>query len=541
MTESSQPPATPAEIHFAISQKAATMLGGRVDGNGLKAQQVLLARHDTTVHQIPGVITVSLKPEIVKSQIKGRQPQGQVLDSYAAVLSQSEGDIAAFLVSRDVQQEILQVTDKIPGQGFGMEPQTLALRAAKKEFCSVDKCLKCNGATFLPCNPCNATGKVPCNACNGQGFVSCQACFGSGHIQQNDGSTAACPQCQSTGKIQCLACQGNKMMVCAACQGQCKTGCTECGQSGFLTHIYHVTYKASLLFEADLRQTPPDVRQIIDKLGIKQLAAEGHVEIFRQPPEIRENHIYIPFIALLPVAQAEFSIEGKACPATVAGLRGRILKIDPVLDALVKPGIKALQSLSRGPMASQNLIDTACKYRLIREALSGLTRRPKKAVYQKLVRDYPLILSARYANATIHHANIALLSIGAGPRNKGLLAGTALSAALAAGYYLTPARSRILDVMLQKNISQHIFLLDVAVWLLGWVAAVFTIKFITAQAFRKLLPGSLQTGKNDLPAAGNQGLWALLTTFAACFLIAAFSAVKPEWMVAILKPLGVHT
>lgn len=540
MTEPSIPPAAPAEIHFAISQKAAATLGSRVDGNGLKAQQVLLARHETLVHQVPGAVTVRLKPEIVKSQLKGKHPQGQVLDSYAAVLSHSEGDIAALLGGRDVQQEILQATGKLPGQGFGMEPLTLALHTAKKEFSSIDMCLKCNGATFLPCNPCNATGKIPCKACNGQGFVSCQTCFGSGQVQQHDGSAGPCPQCQSTGKIQCLACQGLKTMICTACQGQCKTGCTECGQSGFLTHLYQVVYKASLLFEPDLRQTPPDVRQIIDKLGVKQLATEGHAEIFRQPPEIRENAIYIPFIALLPVAQAEFSIEGKPCPATVAGLRGRILQIDPVLDALVKPGIKALQSMSKGPLASQNLIDTACKYRLIRETLSDLTRRPKKAVYQKLVRDYPLILSAKYANATIHYANMALLSIGTGPRNKGLLAGTALSALLAAGYYLTPARGRILAALLQKNISQHIFLLDVAVWLLGWAIAVLTIKFIAAQAFRKLLPDSIQTGKNDLAAAGHQGLWALPASLAAGLLIALFSAAKPEWMLPVLKSLGVH-
>ncbi|MCE9508330.1 MAG: hypothetical protein K8R48_08495 [Alphaproteobacteria bacterium] len=540
MTEPSSPPAAPAEIHFAISQKAAATLGSRLDGNGLKAQQVLLARHETLVHQIPGALTVRLKPEIAKSQLKGRHPQGQVLDSHAAVLARSAGEIAALLGGRDVQQEILQATGKMPGQGFGMEPLTLSLHAAKKEFSSIDKCLKCNGDAFLPCSQCNAAGKIPCKACNGQGFMPCQTCFGDGQVHQHDGSTAPCPQCQGTGKIQCLSCQGYKTMVCTACQGQCKISCTECGQSGFLTHLYQVTYKASLLFEADLRQIPPDVREIIGKLGVKQLATEGHAEIFRQPPEIREDHIYIPFTALLPVAQAEFSIEGKSCPATVAGLRGRILKIDPVLDALVKPGIKALQSLSRGPMASQNLIDTACKYRLIREALSGLTLRSKKNVYQKLVKDYPLILSAKYANATIHYANMAMQSIGAGPRNKGLLAGTVLATLPAAGYYLTPVRSRILDAMLQNNIGRHIVLLDIAVGLLGWAVAVVTIKFIAAQAFRKLLPDNIQTGKNNLATAGPQGLWALPASLAAGLLIAAFSAAKPEWMLLLLKTLGVQ-
>ncbi len=535
MTEIFQLPAASVEVHLAIGQKAAGILGGWVDGNGLKAAQVRLVRHDTQIHQLPGAIIAGLKPEMATSQVKGRAPRGQVLASQAEVHSHTDGLIQALLDGQDVQREILQALGQTPQQGFGMEPLALILHATKKEFSVIDMCLKCNGATFLPCTLCNATGATPCVTCSGQGFTPCQICFGTGRTQDHHGAYLPCLRCQGIGKIQCHFCQGHKQLVCTICQGQGKTGCTECGLSGFLTHVYQIVYKAECLFELDRQQIPPEVLKIIDVLGIRQLASEGHAEIFWLPPEVREKHIFIPFIACLPVAAAEFSIEGKSYPALVAGLQGRIVQIDPLLDAIVKPGITALMKLSKGPLAAQALIDTACKYKLIRQVMNSLTRYSKKTAYQKLVREYPVILSDKYARAAVRYADMALHSIGSGPRYKGLLAGTVLGGLLAAGYYMTHFRAVVLAAMQQRNLGQDIIVPDMAVWLLGFAAAVFVIKFMAASAFRKLLPETITTGKAGLPAAGMQGVWAFLTTFVVWLAVAAFAAEKPEWLAFVFK------
>lgn len=532
-------PAQPAEMHFAISQTAAVILGGWVDGNGLKAEQVRLVRHDTQVHKVPGAVMAGLEPEISKSELKGRNPRGLVLGTQAEVHAHAEGMIEDFLNGHDIQVEIMQAVDRTPEKGFGMDPTVIPLGATKKEFSTIDMCLKCSGQTFLSCVPCSATGSMPCNFCNGQGFTPCETCFGMGRIQQSNGSQAPCQRCQSTGRIHCTTCQGQRNVSCQICAGSGRTGCLSCGQSGFLTSVYQAGYKAVIDFDLDRRQIPVDVQKIIDEIGVKKLSIEEHAEIFRHPLEVRESRIFIPFTALFPVAAAEFSAEGKIYPATVAGLQGRITQIDPVLDALVKPGINALIKISKGPMASQALIDTACKYRMIRQVISGLAHRPKRIIYQKLVRDYPVVLSKKYANATVQYAGKALLSISAGPRLRGLLAGTVLTAGLAAGYYMTGFRSTVLAQMQQKGIGQHIVLADIAIWVLGYALTVFVIRFSAAAALKKLLPGSVQTAEKGMPPAGAQGLWALLTTAAACFAIAAFSAVKPEWMVSIFRALGI--
>ncbi|MBI3441907.1 MAG: hypothetical protein HY052_08965 [Proteobacteria bacterium] len=535
------PPLTPpdAAAPLTIGQAATRILGNWLDGNGVKAQQVRLLRHNTVVHQLPGAVRAELKPEMTKKAFKGQPPHGEVLDSEAAVLSRSDALIDDFLGGQSaVRHEILQAIQNTPGRGFGMEPLTLSLHTAQKEFSVVEKCLKCAGVSFFSCTRCQAMGSIACMTCHEQGFVACQACSGTGRIQQTDGNTSSCLRCQGSGKMQCVSCRGQRQMVCPTCQGQCKISCQECDQSGFITHAYQILYRAECRFEMDRMSCPASVLEAIDKLGTKQLAAEGHADIVWQPAEIRNRQLYISCIVRLPIAEVEFSVEGKSCPARVAGLQGRIVQIDPVLDALIKPGINALLRLSKGPLASQALIETACKYKIIRQAIGGLTRHPKKVVYQKLIRNYPLILSEKYANATVRYADIALLTIGTSPRNKGLLAGTVVAALLAAGYYLTPLRRAILMVMLQYSIGRHILLLDFLICLLGWAAAVFIIKSMALRAFRRLLPESIQTDKRGLPSAGIQGLWALLSTFAV-WITTAIIAAKPEWLVMLMKNLNI--
>ena len=531
MTEVFQLPPAAEEVHRAISQKATVLLGGMVDGNGLKAAQVRLARQETQIYPIPAFITVTLKPEIAKTQLRGRSPQGEVLDSDATVMSQSAGLSQGFLEGTGLQQEILQILQKTPGEGFGMEPMALAVKSARKEFSVLTTCLKCNGLASIPCALCQTTGKTPCQTCRGQGFSPCPICFGQGIVQDAGGNRVSCMRCQHTGKIVCVTCNGQQQLTCTVCNGRGSTACVECGQSGSLTHVYQVSYKALCQLEIDWRAVAPEIRKIAETLGIRQMTAKGHAEIYWRPPEMEKDHLLIPCVAFLPVAAVEFSVEGKTYPAMVAGLQGRILQIDPLLDAAVKPGISALQKLSKGPMAVQALVDTACRYRLVRQVIAGLTRYSKRAVYQTLVRDYPVILSDKYARATIHYASKAVLAISAGPRYKGLVAGTVLAALLAAGYYMTHLRSFILTRMEGRNAAQHIILLDIVVWILGYVIAVFTIKFMTAAAFKRMLPQSMQMDKGGLPSAGMQGFAALLTSGLVWFVVAAFAADKPAWVI----------
>jgi len=531
-------------LHRSIAKKAVENLGRMVDGNGMKADQIRLSREETRIYSIPAYIAVKLTTEVLKKRVQGKAIQGMEVATQAEAMDTAEGLIKTMLKDFDVQRQISEGLKKDPGRGFGMDQLIILLPAQRKDFSAITPCPKCSGEAFVSCARCNGSGNIPCTTCMGTGSSPCQKCQGMGRVQDQTGTFVPCLPCQNTGRILCQSCRGQRFLVCTTCRGQKRVGCAECKQTGSFTEIYQVDYKAECTFEADWRDVPNDAKVAAHKLGLRALAIENHAEILWQPLEARslENRpdaIYVPCIAFLPVAKAEFSApDGHIYPALVAGLRGRILEIEPVLDPYVKPGISALMKLAKGPLARQALIDTACKYRLIRQTLAGLARSSQKTVYQQLCKNYPLMLSDKYARATVKYAASAVAALSAGPRYKGLAAGTLLATLPAALYYLTPLRHILLTQMMQRYMEPYILAPDIAVWLACWGIAVYTIRLVTSISLKKMLPDSVPLDKGGLPAAGLQGLAALLTTGLVWFAIAARAAEKPVWVMHILKLFG---
>lgn len=533
MLEPDNLPEHPAEIHFQIGQKAADRLGRLVEGNGLKAEQVRLARHETLVHQIPGAVTVELKPDIVKGQLKGKRPFGLVLGSAGDVAVQGATLAAESTASAGVQQEILQHIGKDAAGGWGLKAFRLNLAATRKQFSVVEDCTKCKGEGKYACNVCNHTGAVGCGTCGAQGLSPCPGCNGSGMAQQADGSSAPCQRCNGGGKITCPTCQGARQLRCNACKGHGSVGCTECDQSGSWTNTYEVTLHAEGSFDLDRQHLPADVIAVIDKLGLRAIAAENHAEIFHLVPVAEGSKLIVPYLAFLPLANVELSVEGRAYPAAIAGLNGQVLSIEPLLDGTIKPGINALFKLSKGPLAAEALVNQACRFRLIREALAGLSRQSKRGVYQKLVKDYPLILSDKYAKATVKYASMALLALSKGPRLKGMIGGSLLGAALVAGYYL--GLRAAMAGALKPAIANG---LDLGVLVLAAIAGWLSVKITAARALKRMLPeGVAGSAGRGLPPAGQEGLMAMAIIALAWLAAAFFAAPHPAWVEMFLRSI----
>ncbi len=534
MLEPDKVPPQPDEIHFQICQRAAENLGRLVDGNGLKADQIRLARHETLVHQVPGYIHVELKPEIASKQLKGNQPIGKVLGTKEGVHQEAAGLVREFVHDPNVINQIVQDVKQDEGRGWGMKGFKIDLPATTKEFCVIEKCTKCNGQCFYRCDRCNTTGQVPCQTCNAQGYSNCPQCFGSGQYMQGGTNRVPCNRCNAQGRIQCLTCNGQRNLRCPICAGQGRVDCTECDRSGFWTNVYQLHFHADGEFMLDRQQVPEEVLSVIDYLGIRNLALQGLAQIFHVGIQPKEKDITLPYLAFLPIANAEFTVEGKPYPAKIAGLPGRILQIPPLLDVSIKPGINALYKLSKGPMAAEALVEQACRFRVIRQVLSGLTKQSKSQVYKLLTNEYPVGLSEKYAKAAIRYADQAVLAIGKGPRTKGLIAGSVASVVLFAIYFVGPVRAQLKPAMVQSGHGHHMFVPDLVVWLLGYALTFFAIKFLAAKGLKTLLPENVQQEGRGLPAVGEQGLFALGTTFLAWLAVAMVSAEKPEWLLSLL-------
>lgn len=537
-TRQEQLPEKPSEEHFLIPEKALKDLSLMLDGNGVKAAQVRMLRHETIVHQIPGTLVVTLKPDISTKQLKGKQSVGEVHGSKPQVMSDALALGGTLVANETVQQEVLESTAAKPGQSFGTEPYKFNVHAGHKQYSVVDTCQKCNGSTMCRCNSCGGDGSSPCTMCNGNGFTQCLHCYGLGQLQKSDGSRPPCTKCSGTGRDHCKACQGRREQKCAVCNGQGQNPCKECDRSGFWTHVFDAKFHAEVLFQLDRAVIPPEVLEVVDILGVKQLAIDGHAEILRLLPEVMDGKLVIPFVALLPIAQTEFTVEGKAHPAVVAGLHGRIVEIEPLLDKLIKPGISALMKLSKGPMAVSALMTTACRFKALRQILAGTAHHSKGYVYKKLVKEYPLVMSESYAKAAVNYAYQAVLALSEGPRWKGFAAGTVLSTGISAAYFLTNIRTDVANLMGDKDMLQHLVLADVCIWALGYLLTILIIKLVAAAALKKVLPDSVQVKDRGLPASGRQGLIALPTTLVCWLATAFFASAQPEWLLNILRKLG---
>lgn len=538
MSRLEQLPAQPAEEHFQIPQKGARDLANMLDGNGVKIDQVRLVKHDTQVHLVHAQMLVELKPDMTVSQRSGNQPSGKTMPTKEAVMADAAAQSKTLVADDNVQREIGEVIDKKPGKSFGEKPFRFKLAAAHQEYSVVDKCLKCNGATTNPCGTCNASGHAPCTGCAGQGATQCAVCYGTGQQQRADGSRVPCMKCSGSGRGVCMTCQGMKTLRCVVCNGQGRTSCTECDRSGHWTYIYDTHWHCEAQFELDRKQTLPEVVEVLEHLGIQKTATEGHAEILRLVSEVESDKLILPFIGLLPVSQVEFSVAGKSHPAVIAGLHGRIIEIEPLIDTLTKPGVSALVKLSKGPMAAAALVASACRFKMVRQVLAGLTHNSKSHVYQKLRREYQILVTDKFAKATIRYADLALLALAEGPRWKGLAAGSIAAGGLYAGYFMTPAREAVRGLMVQQQLEQHILAADFALWLLGWGLAVLGIKIFAAAALKKILPQNVQVKEHGLPSAGKQAWYALGSSGLVWLAVAFFATPRAEWLVNILRKFG---
>src|SRR5690606_17528432 len=135
-------PAEPGEEHFQITERAASWLAAAASGNGLEAGQVRLDRHDTSVYQLPGAMTVTLEPRVRARNVTGRNPQGTVLPSKEAVMERIGADVPRLLARPETQHAVLEALDASPGGGFGAQDTRVPLAQAGEEYCVIRNCDK---------------------------------------------------------------------------------------------------------------------------------------------------------------------------------------------------------------------------------------------------------------------------------------------------------------------------------------------------------------------------------------------------------------
>ena len=529
-----KPPENPSAETFAVFPKALENLGRLIEGNGVGKGQLRAAKEETNVYLLQGDVRVTLIPEITHEQLKGKRSVGETAASKQDAFGKAEMASLDALKAEKFYAFVSEWMEKDDGGGWAVEDRKVPLKSLlHKEYSVVDKCLKCGGNAHIACALCNATGRIPCTACQGMGKSPCLRCHSTGLYTQTDGSRIPCITCQGRGGMICSMCQGQKNITCASCTGHMQSPCLECDQSGFWTHVYRADYAAQFHFSLNRQAADPAVIEVAEKIGLRALAVQGHGDFFRLTHGFDNTGLHVPLFCFLGIATGEFSIEGRFYPAVAAGMKGHVIEVGPVLDPLIKPGINALLKLSKGPMAAESLIRTACKYKVLRETLAGLAHHSKKQVYATLKKNYPLVLSDQYAKACVKYASLALLAISKGPRQKGLMTGAALSLLFSAGYYIGPLRQGLLTLLQVQGLGRHVLIADIFVWIGGYALSLFLIKSLAGKRLDMMVP---QDGKDKgLPDAGDEGLYALGVTFLIWLACAFASKTQPHWLASVLQ------
>ena len=528
-------PAAPSVPETPALKRAREAIAAAVDGNGLLAGQVRPLNSDMQDCLLHGQVRVTLEPKITQTRAPGKQTFGTVLGSQGAVAGAAQGKGQEFLAAPVIQQDIVTQLEQLPVGGWAAADTTLALPGTKADFCVNEPCLTCRGEKNMPCPTCSAQGTVPCTQCQGEGTVFCPDCRGAGQKQNPDGSQSPCVRCQGNGRMPCTLCREKRVIPCPQCQGQKRLPCSDCNQTGWLTHRFTTVQNARLAFSVDTTSLPAAVVELVEREGAAVLAEKYGAHISRGEPVVDQAVLSIPYIAEFPYGRASFSLAGKTVSVEMLGHDGKIIAADPFLDPLVKPGVAALFRLTKGPLAVESLLATASRYRLLREVITGLAHGSKREVYQKVRETYPVGLSDKYARGIITYADRALKLLSRKPRQRGLITGVIASAALYAGWLLTPAHVMAVRALNPPN-WQVASLPGLAVFLLGWGLSVWCVKFFAARGYDRILPAALKDARHSggLPAAGEHAVYALVAALVVFVLLAGQAAPHPPWMSVLL-------
>lgn len=508
-----------------LCEMARAFLAEFAKDNAPRGSELRLASAEGGIYRFPGELTVTLKTHTDERRIEGRLAQGGPVVSTRAEAGRTLAGLErAAQKGEPVRRAIARLFAEEEAAGFGLEKdRRIALPESKSEFSMTEQCQECAGIGQRSCTHCLGQGMIPCATCRGQGQQICPACHGARHVNDPNGQSHSCAACNAQGYQVCGQCRGQMRVNCPKCGATMQEPCVACNQTGWHSVVFENRFDLSFSFSADLGVLPPDVARAVLARGLKKMARDGDIAITPDIGVTATGALKGIYDAVLPVAAVEFTLGGASFSALIAGQNARVIATDAFLDPVVKPGIVALQSIAKGPMATGPLIATACRFRLLRGVLSDLMHRTRKQSYQRLLAAYPLILSEKYAKASVKYAAQALESLTAKARRGGAILG-----ALAAGVFYRLWFDPVLQQKMPARLPAQVDLaLDGLAVLAGIFMAIYVVRVRTLSSLRNTLPAEIAL--NRLPVAGKWGNRAALMALLLLIPVMETVGQAPRW------------
>lgn len=521
-----------------VAQKALEKVRALCKGNGVKASDVTLAKHNVKLHALHASTYLELKPVMSEKIAPGKVVVGTQVGTREEVTRLMDQEMVKAANDQATKLQMASILLNRPDKGFGLHHQNVPLDFLKREYTYHDRCNSCNASGTMQCQKCHGRKTEPCIKCSARGLMICPQCRGTGLLQG-----VKCTRCHGQRYVPCDVCHRSGNMQCRTCHATGAQKCGTCGGVGWKSHIVTLGAMAMTYFDYDAKSIPQWAADQIESRA-SELAEKKTIKIEGRTADDKENVLGASYDVTFPYGETTFMIGKKEVDCAVFGYGADLVNFPAVLDKLVQKGVDDLEEAANDVGDVADKIRKATKYRLIAQGVLLSARlTPKKAI-GALLHKYPEGLTHTMAEKIVMLAERATTQIAKKPRLHGLLAGITGAAIGTAAFYLLPVRSSIAAHLPHPRYDA---VLDILPLVLGGMGIVLAIQLSAARSMKNALGHLIKEngGKRFLPKAGSGAAigWAACAALCLIMMEIAFqmSAPAPYWYVylrGILMPAG---
>lgn len=497
----SAPFTAPATVNEqSLAQSALERVRAIMKGNGVKLDTITVASQKITYHTLHAGTYLELKPQNAEKISPGKSVVGQLVASREEAMRQVDQAMVQAANNATAKAQIANVLLSRPDQGFGLARQTVPLDFLKKEFTWHEGCTTCNGTSNAPCQRCQGRKIEPCTKCSGRGLMICPLCRATGLLQGQK-----CTKCHGQRYVPCDLCRRSGMMNCRMCNALGTMKCPTCAGQGWKTHVLTLSAQALTYFEYDGKAVPKGAADMIETQA-GALASQQRIKVTGRIADDKENVLGANYEVEFPYGDIVFTLGKNEVKANLFGYKGELINFPYVLDKVVLRTVEDLEDAARGAGDVAGTIKKATRYRVIAQGFIMASKTSAKKTVNHLLKLYDIGLSQGMAEKIALLADQTTARITSKPRTYGLIGGLLLTAALCAGYYMTPARSSIASYLPNAKLD---FILDLLPLALGGMITTMCIQMAGAGAIRKALGHLMPQGQKKalVSKAGSSGWW----------------------------------
>jgi hypothetical protein len=524
-----------------VRDKAIGQLHDLLKGNGVSTDKLEYETIEGGLYQLEGYSRI----EISYSRTQGQSGRKNRKESYQKVESREALEDAIEAARRElceksdkrklIVKKLLQTRD----QGFNPDGYRLDLGDFNCNFVLPSECEACHQYGSVTCQGCQGSKQIQCRKCHGATQITCPQCQGSAFVQGPNGRQQ-CQQCGGQGQVHCDKCRSSGRIACPKCSAQGRKTCQQCGGTGWHEEITHIAFYAETRLEYDTHTLPRGLVRILHKKAGDLAAGQAlNLNVEEGSDQNAAYTIYVNYTGYIPYGKLHMRLKDKHLSALVYGHDARLDEVPPFLEHCCSTGIKELQKAADTPGEATTALETAGRYRLLRQALILSSQYKPRLALDKLAEQYPHGMRQATRKGIVVKSDQALRNVTKRPRLIGLLIGLVLSASVITGYYFK------VQMHLPFTAPWKLGMVDLALVGLCCLLTSASIHLLAMRGLRRVFThiagneyGAVKL-QPKLDLSINTGVSATLGLYLAIVLtLAVISDKAPYWAKTALANLG---